>query len=142
MKLKIFAAALAALLGSPAIADAVLYECDIDARRARGWVSDKMAIIFDDKGTVRVVDGVLRHYVGVPTQARVRKTGDLVRLNWEIAGATDHVGQVIPTLSYTAKLDLKTLSVSVLAKPARFPERFTGKGHFLRRKNAKGFPKS
>ena len=85
---------------------------------------------------------MLLHYVGGPTQARVRKTGDLVRLNWEIAGATDHVGQVIPTLSYTAKLDLKTFSVSVLTKPARFLERFTGKGCCVRRKSAKGFPKS
>ncbi|KEJ90330.1 hypothetical protein [Sulfitobacter donghicola] len=128
-------------LAAPAAAKGVLYDCKLDAKRAKGWVSPTMAIVFEDAGTVKVADGALLHYVGHPVVARVRKSGDVARLHWNIAGAHDHVGQVIPTFSYTAKLNLKTLGVSVLAKPVGFPQRFTGKGTCKKRNSTRGFPK-
>jgi hypothetical protein len=139
LKLKFCALALAALISTPAMAAGVLYECDLDAKRAKGWVSNKMAFIYEDNGTVTVVDSVLLHYVGNPVEARARTKGDVSRLNWTIAAATDSNGQFIPTFNYTAKLNLKTLSLSVSAKPARFPQRVSGKGSCVKRNNAKDF---
>ncbi len=142
MKLFTYSFVLSAFLALPAVAGGVLYDCDLDAKRTRGWISNKTAFVFDDSGTAKVVDSVLLHYVGNPVPARIRKKGDVARLNWSIAAATDNVGQIIPTLSYTAKLNLKTLSLSVSVKPARFPERLTAKGTCKKRNNTKGFPKS
>jgi hypothetical protein len=100
-----------------------------------------MAFVFEDNGSVKVVDGVLLHYVGNPVAARVRKKGDVARLNWSMSGAVDSAQQFIPTFSYTAKLNLKTLNLSVLAKPVGFAQRFTGKGSCVKRNSTKGFPK-
>ncbi len=131
----LLASFLVSTLAAPVAAKGVLYDCDLNANRAMGWVSNKMAFVFDGKGDVQIVDSVVLHYVGNPVPARVRRTGDVARLNWTLSGAVDRVGQIIPTISYSAKLDLKKLTVEVLAKPARFPQRFTGKGRCTQRKN-------
>jgi hypothetical protein len=100
-----------------------------------------MAFVFEDNGSVKVVDGVLLHYVGNPIPVRMRKSGDVARMNWNLSAAVDNVGQRIPKFSYTAKLNLKTLNLSVLAKPVGFAQRFTGKGSCVKRNSTKGFPK-
>lgn len=141
LKLTFCAVVFGALFTLPAMAAGVLYDCDLDAKRAKGWVSNKMAFVFEDNGSVKVVDSVLLHYVGNPVAARMRKSGDVARLNWSISGAVDNAQQFIPTFSYTAKLNLKTLSLSVSAKPAYFPQRFSGKGSCVKRNSTKGFPK-
>ncbi|MEH6521261.1 hypothetical protein [Sulfitobacter sp.] len=142
LKLKFCALALAALISTPAMGAGVLYECDLNSKRANGWVSQKMAFVFEDSGAVKVIDSVLLNFEIGPMNARARTSGDVSRLTWNIAGATDSVGQRVPTFSYTAKLNLKTLGLSVLAKPVGYPQRFTGKGSCVKRNNAKGFPKS
>ena len=129
LKLKFCALALAALISTPAMAAGVLYECDLNSKRADGWVSQKMAFVFEDSGAVKVIDGVLLNFEIGPMNARVRTSGDVV-------------GERVPTFSYTAKLNLKTLGLSVLAKPVGYPQRFTGKGSCVKRNNASGFPKS
>lgn len=142
LKLKFCAFAVAALMSTPAMAAGVLYDCDLNSKRANGWVSQKMAFVFEDDGTVKVVDSVLIGFEIGPVNTRVRKSGDVARLHWNIAAATDSVGQKVPTFSYTAKLNLETLSLSVLAKPVGFPQRFSGKGTCVKQNNTKGFPKS
>ncbi len=141
LKLKLAAFVIAASIGSPAMSAGVLYDCDLDVKRAQGWVSNKMAFVFEDTGSVKVADGVLLHYVGNPVAARLRKKGEVARLNWNLAGAVDVAQQVIPTISYSAKLNLKTLSLSVSARPVGFPQKFSGKGTCVKRKNTKGFLK-
>ncbi len=142
LKLKFCALALAALMSTPAMAAGILYDCDLDSKLVNGWVSQKMAFVFEGDGTVKVVDSVLLALDVGAVNARVRKSGDVARMHWNIAAAIDSVGQKIPTFSYTAKLNLETLSLSVLAKPVGFPQRFTGKGTCVKHNNAKGFPKS
>lgn len=142
MKLTFCAVAFSALFTLPAMAAGVLYDCDLNSKRVNGWVSQKMAFVFEDDGTVKVVDSVLLAFEIGAVNTRVRTSGDVARMHWNIAAATDSVGQKVPTFSYTAKLNLETLSLSVLAKPVGFPQRFSGKGTCVKHNNTKGFPKS
>lgn len=144
MKVTMIAAALTAVFilpAAPVLAAGVLYDCSLEAKRARGRISHKMAFAFEDTGDVKVVDGVLLHYVGNPVPARVRKTGDVARLDWNISGAVDDAGQFIPTFAYTAKLNLKKLKLSVSAKSARFPQRVKAAGTCIKRNSTRGFPR-
>ncbi|WP_298861874.1 hypothetical protein [uncultured Sulfitobacter sp.] len=126
-------------LATPAFAARQFYACDVDAKRSLGWVSPKMGFVFDGKGGVQVIDGVIMHFIGKPVAARVRAQGDTLRITWSISGARDKAGQIIPGLGYIATLNTKTKSVSVISKSGSFPQRFTGKGTCKIRKNAKGF---
>lgn len=112
----------------------VLYECDLKTPNSNGWVSPKMAIVFQDGGGTTVIDGVILNFVGKPIPVRASKRGNDVRLTWTIANAEDDKGQSVPTFSYVAKLNMATSAISVTAKPVRFPQRFSGKGTCKSRK--------
>jgi len=133
------AAATAVLLScaSAAAAQPVLYDCDLKADRAMGWVSSKMALYFDGQGGAEAIDGVILGVVGNPLKVRARKRGDTVRLNWTINGATDTVGTRIPTISYITRLNTGSNEIYVVAKPAGYPQRFSARGTCALRTDAK-----
>ena len=83
----------------------VFYECDLNTRIVNGWVSPKMGFVFDDNGQVTVIDGVILSVVGAPLKASVRRKGNMNRIRWSIAGATDSRGQRIATFRYVADLN-------------------------------------
>ena len=71
-------AVLWAALAIPAAAAGVLYDCDLNAKRAMGWVSPKLAIFIDAKGGTQVIDGAILHYTGGSgdsTDAPTRRCG-------------------------------------------------------------------
>lgn len=139
LKLKFCAFALAVLISTPAMAAGVFYACDMDVKQANGWVSPKIGLVFDGEGGVQVIDSVTLHFLDGPITARIKKRADMARITWTIAGAKDNKGQVVPTFKYIAQFDLKSLAISVVAKPARFPQRFSGKGKCAIQKNTKNF---
>lgn len=129
-------------LSTPAYAAEQFYECDLNAKRSLGWVSEKMGFIFDGKGGVKVVDGIILHFLEKHIAAKARKNGDNLRITWNIPAATDRVGQKIPSMGYIATLNTKSMAVSVVAKPISFPQRFSGKGTCKIRKNLRWVPRS
>lgn len=132
---------IAASFGGPAAAKAQFYACETDAKIANGWISPSIGFVFDGKGGVQVIDSVILHFLGKPLAARVKGRGDKLRITWTIPAAYDSQGQRIPSFGFIATLDQKTKALSMIAKPARFPQRFSGKGTCQIRKDAKGFLK-
>ncbi len=106
----------------------VFYECDLNTRIVNGWVSPKMGFVFDDNGQVTVIDGVILSVVGAPLKASVRRKGNMNRIRWSIAGATDSRGQRIATFRYVADLNRATGAVHVVAKPGLAAQRWAAKG--------------
>ena len=129
-------------LTTPVSAVGQFYECDLNAKRAKCWVADKMGFIFDGKGGVKVVDGIILHFIEKPIIAKARKNGDKLRITWTIPSARDKVGQTIPAMGYIATLNTKSKALSVIAKPSAFPQRFSGAGTCKIRKNGKWVPRS
>lgn len=131
--LLVIATSLFAVLGEVSQAG-VLYECDLKTPNNNGWVSPKMAIVFEDGGGTTVIDAVILNFVGNPIPVRASKRGNNARLTWTIANAEDDKGQSVPTFSYVAQLNMATSAISVTANPVRFPQRFSGKGTCKSRK--------
>ncbi|MFT6676770.1 MAG: hypothetical protein ACJAVM_002975 [Sulfitobacter sp.] len=120
-----FGAAL--LLAAPASAG-VFYECDMNTKHPRGWVSPKVTFAFDAAGHVSVTDGVILWLYQKPLIARTRKKGEKLRITWNIANAEAGRGERIPTFRYIANLNTATKAVSIIAKPVGYPQRFSAKG--------------
>lgn len=121
-----------------AAAQSVLYDCDINQRDERvDWVSPKVAIIVDAAGTAQVVDGVILAFFEKPLRARIINRNGKLRVTWTVAGAYDSRQQKIPQFSYIAVIDSATNAIKLTAKPVGFPQRWTGKGQCVIRKDAK-----
>ena len=106
----------------------VLYECDLNTRIKNGWVSPKTVFVFDDNGKTTVIDNVILGFYEKPMPARVSKRGETLRITWNIAAARDSRGQIIPTIRYVATLNQASKKVSIAAKPASAPQRWSAKG--------------
>jgi hypothetical protein len=135
----LYIALLLTSLAVPATAKGVFYACDMAVKRADGWVSPKIGLVFDGQGGVQVVDSVTLNFLDGPVHARIKKRADKSRITWSIAGAKDSKGEIIPTLKYIAQFDLKRLTISVVAKPVGYPQRFSGKGKCAIQKTTKNF---
>ena len=107
---------------------ATLFECDLKTRIHNGWVSPKMAFVIEDDGGAKVIDGITLAFLDGPAEAKVTRRGDNLRINWTIANAKDDAGNYIPTFRYFANLNSATHAVSVVAKPAAYPQRWSAKG--------------
>lgn len=118
---------------------AVFYECDLQTKNPRGWVSPKMGFVIDDAGQVTVIDSAILNFIGKPLVAKARKSGGNLRISWSIAGAQDSKGQRIPTFRYVATLNTAKRTVAVVAKPTSAPQSWRGKGTCKTRSG--GFPK-
>jgi hypothetical protein len=114
--------------GVSAAAAGVFYDCDLDTKIQNGWVSPKVGIVIDDAGKATVIDSAILHFVVEPLAARVKRNGDRLRVTWNLANAKDAKGQRIPTFRYIATLNTGTNTISVIAKPAAAPQRWSAKG--------------
>lgn len=125
----LFALMAGTLIATSAQSAGVLYDCTISDRRKNvDWVSPKLAIIVDKAGKVQVIDGVILAFIQKPISPRARKRGDMLKLDWNISGVYDSKQTRVPTFSYQANLNMKTLAVSLHATPVGFNQRWTGKG--------------
>jgi len=104
-----------------------------------GWISESMGFIFDGKGGVEVIDGLILHHVGEPLEAKAKRRGDKIKVQWAIHGAENSTGQRVSTFSFTATLDSKTGGIVVYARPVGYSNRLKGEGTCEIRKDAKGF---
>lgn len=131
------AAAALMLSGTSAAAD-VLYECDITQRKKDvDWISPKVAFIMRDDGTAEVIDGIILAFVDGVQRANLRRRGDRLIFNWSLSGLVDSAEQFVPKFAYRATLNTKDNTVVVRAKPASFPQQFSGKGSCKVRKPRK-----
>ncbi len=115
-------------MGTPALAAGTLYDCKMDTKNPRGWVSPRINIVFDDQGKVSVIDSVTLYFLERPAQARAVRQGDNIRLSWNIAGARDSRGARVPTMRYIANLNQSTKKIRVVAKPVGAPQRWSKTG--------------
>ncbi len=116
-------------LAVPAAAKSTLYDCDITERKKGvDWVSPKVVVIIEDTGKVQVVDGIIMHFHEKPMSAKVRRKGDVLRVQWTLAGISDSMNQNIPQMRYSADLNTKAKTMELLVKPVGFPQRWRGKG--------------
>lgn len=114
---------------APACAAPLFYECAITQRDTRAnWVSSSLGVIFDGSGAVQVIDGTILSHKGSPVPAKARDRGNKIVVRWQLSGLTDRLNTAVPKFVYTATITKATNAVTVLAKPVRFPQRFTGKG--------------
>ena len=96
---------IAALTCGAASAASTLYDRSMNVKVANGWVSPKVAIVFDAKGAVTVVDSVILGVIGKPIPAKVRRSNCKLRITWTISGAEDTGGERIPRFSYLALIN-------------------------------------
>lgn len=116
-------------VGAQAQATGLLYECDVPPpANDLGWLPQKLAIVFQDDGTVRVADSVSLHFDRPPAKARARKSGSVIRLNWTLNGVEDSASTYIAALSFFAKLNMADNSIQLTASFPRTPQRWRSTG--------------
>lgn len=123
--------ALALLMPLPAMAQGVLYDCDItELRENVGWVPEKIGIVVDEGGAVTVIDPLIMHFNKEPMQARVsRNTADRLDIRWTLRNVTGGSNQTVDFFDYQVQINKNTNRIGVWAKPDNFQNRFTGKGN-------------
>jgi hypothetical protein len=121
--------AIAALSGA-AMAAPLTYTCALDVARANNWVPSQLVIQHDaDTGRVIVNDPIIIAMVGQPVEGKVDiDNAKRVTFLWELPKVKNRSGQFTPRFLYRATFIRATEAVSVLAKPAGFPNSFEGRG--------------
>jgi hypothetical protein len=115
-------------LGTAASAAGFLYDCNVKSR-TDGWISDKMAFVVNENGTIQVIDAVTLTFKVSPLAVQVSKNDDRVlSMHWKLRGAQIEDSIKIPFLDYRARINKKTLAISVNGKPRDFTNRWSGKG--------------
>lgn len=138
----LWAVALMAPLALPAAAQSQLHVCSLQGKRMLGWISESMGFVFDGSGGVKVIDGLILNHVGKPIEAKAKRRGDKIKVQWAIRGAEDNSGQRVSTFSFSATLNTKTNGIVVYARPVGYSNKLRGDGTCEIRKDAKGFFKS
>ncbi|MBW4707729.1 hypothetical protein KX928_08010 [Roseobacter sp. YSTF-M11] len=113
-----------------ALAQGVLYDCDITQKRKDlDWISDKVGIVVKANGQVTVIDAVILYFHQKPMQAKVvRNTKDKLDIRWTIRNAKDDANQRVPYFDYSATINKKNNKFALYARPENYPNRFSGKG--------------
>lgn len=115
-------------IGSAASAAGFLYDCNVKSR-TDGWISDKMAFVVNENGTIQVIDAVTLTFDVSPLTVQVSKNDDrILNMHWKLKGAQIDNSIKIPFLDYRARINKKTLAITVNGKPRDFTNRWSGKG--------------
>ena len=126
-----------ALIGSAASAEVkpTLYVCTLGKGNAKNsWISESTAFIFNPDGSVQVLDGLIMHFFKEAQDVKSKRRGQELRLNWSLGGMVDSKNTRVPQFRYNAKLNTKTLAVSISARPLGFENRYFGQGTCVKRK--------
>lgn len=130
MKKVIIRAVLAVCFGAPALAEGILYECDItDHQRARGWISPKIAIVLPDSNSVKIVDAITLSFATEPVSGTIsRNNAKRLIVNWSIKGVKADNGTSFAAVNYRASIAKATGAVSVTTIPAGYDSGLSGSG--------------
>jgi hypothetical protein len=122
---------LAAFLGSPMLAEGILYECDItDHEQARGWISPKIAIILPDNASVKVVDALTLSFAKEPVSGTIsRNNTKRLIVNWSLKGVKADNGTSFAAVNYRASMSKATGAVSVTTIPAGYDNGLRASGN-------------
>lgn len=125
----ILAAALT-IAGFTASAAPVLFECDVTEKHRRlGWIADKIVFVVEANGQVTVIDPIIQQFDQDPMIAKVtRNTNKTLKVRWALRDITNGSNQTATRFDFDATINKKTNRIAVYARPAGFPNRFSGKG--------------
>ena len=126
----ILSALSAVFLAGPSWAAGFLYECDVtDHKRAKGWISPKIALILPDDGSVQIVDALTLHFVKKPVTGTIlRDDAKRLIVKWNIKGAKADNGQSFAGFNYRVSISKATGALSVKAIPNGYDSGVSGAG--------------
>lgn len=106
-----------------------LYVCKLEKGASdTSWISETTGFVLDDNGAVQVVDSIIMHYLKEAQTAKVRRQGDVLKINWLVTGIDDAVGTRIPRIRYSAKLNTKNKTFSISSRIPGFENTDFGSG--------------
>lgn len=113
------AAVLCVTLSLPAAAQSLFYECDMNgSKRNKGWTSPKMAFILADNGSVKVVDGVILHFVGEAADGKVLRNNEKsMQVRWTVSETRSDNGSGYGKIDYLASLNKGSGRINVTVTP-------------------------
>lgn len=98
-----------------------LYDCSILKTSAKlNWIAKKIGFVVRENGQVQVVDEHILHFMDTPQSARVRKSGDVLRIGWNLTDITSDTGSTLPVMKYRANLNVKKQSVKIYVTSSAF----------------------
>lgn len=121
----------AALMGSiafghGALAQGVLYDCDITERDPGvEWISAKVGFVVRPD-QVTVVDEIALNFEGAPVVATMRERGGEMRIDWTVNARDSNNNSA--QLRYRADLDPSARTVALRVTPVGFTQRWRGVG--------------
>ena len=125
-------------LASPALAvdkKPDLYVCKITKGISHtNWISESTAFIVYSDTQVKVLDDAIMYFFKEAQDVKSKRRGQELRLNWSLGGMVDSKNTRVPQFRYNAKLNTKTLAVSISARPLGFENRYFGQGTCVKRK--------
>lgn len=122
--------AIAFASATPALAEPVIYTCQLDVPASQTWVPEQVVIRFD-RGSKSVVvnDPLIQHFVGEPVAGRV-KTDNASRITfaWDLDMVKNQNGQIAPKFLYRATVSKADNSIRISAIPAGYTNTFEAGG--------------
>lgn len=106
------------------------YDCSVKDKGSLNWVPERIIIKYDEnKGTVTVIDGMIKHYMGGPIAGKVNtKNAKRITFGWRLEGGKSSTpGQTNIRVVYRATI-FPNGSVTVSGKPVGYSNTFRGKG--------------
>ena len=123
-KAKTLTAAVAAILAlsAPASAAGLLYECDMtNTKNNRGWTSAKLAFVLPGDGSVKVIDGIIMHFLGKPLAGKIlRESKTHVHVKWTLKDIRSDNGTAFSNVDYKAVVTKSSGRIRLNAKPRHF----------------------
>ena len=109
-------------IATPASGAGFLYECDMSgAKLARGWISEKIALVLPGDGSVKVVDAVTLHENGKPLVGKIlRESASHLHIKWTIKDLRTTNGTAFATTDYKAIIVKSTGKIDLTMKPRHF----------------------
>lgn len=122
--------AIAFATATPALAEPVIYTCQLDVPASQTWVPEQVVIRFDRASkSVVVNDPLIQHFVGEPVAGRV-KTDNASRITfaWDLDMVKNQNGQIAPKFLYRATVSKADNSIRISAIPAGYTNTFEAGG--------------
>ncbi len=115
-------------MAAPLAAAERVYDCTASFNTTRGFIAPRVIFFVDaQKGTVRVLDGIIQSAAGEPLAAKLAKRSDKVhRIDWEVRNLPTQAGAI--NVKYRANLNHAARTYTMEAGVAGYDNDARGQG--------------
>lgn len=123
-----FCIAAGSVAAAPLQAAEKVYDCSASFNTTRGFIAPRVVFFVDaDKGTVRVLDGIIQSVNGGPIDGVLRKRSDKVhRIDWRVDDMPSDAGGI--NVTYRANLNHVAKTYTMEAGVAGYDNDARGRG--------------